>query len=357
MDETPRGRFQRWIDVGWRAAVVSVALLVLVGVSCRWRHWDGAPGWKGSDDAYLQGDLTPIAAKVAGYVRRAPLQDYQRVAAGQLLVELVDDDYRTALAQAEAGLESARAQVETLKAQRVLQQANVKAAGAATRAIGANLAQTVRDQARQAKLQSDGSSSVEGGEKIAALRQQQEAQVTQLEAQAEAAARQLAVLTAQQGQAEASVHGQAASLQQARLNLGYTHIVAPQAGVLGPRQVRVGQYVGVGGQIAALIPLPTLWVTANFKETQLTHMAVGQRAEITIDAFPGRTLKGHVTGFAPGAGSQFTLLPPDNASGNFTKVVQRVAVKIALDDTVGLADRLRAGMSVVARVDARDGRP
>jgi membrane fusion protein (multidrug efflux system) len=162
------------------------------------------------------------------------------------------------------------------------------------------------------------------------------------------------VLSAQAAQAEAAVAAQQASLQQARINLGYTRIVAPVDGVLSQRQVRPGQLVGVGGQVTTLTPLPRVWVIANYKETQLTHMRVGDRATVSVDTFPGRSLKGHVVAFAPGSGAQFALLPPDNATGNFTKVVQRIAVKIAIDDADGLVDRLRPGMSVVAKVDAQE---
>ena len=129
-----------------------------------------------------------------------------------------------------------------------------------------------------------------------------------------------------------------------------------RSGVIGLRQVKPGQYVGVGSQITTLAPLPNVWVLANYKETQLTHMAIGQKAEITVDTFPGHTLKGHVIAFSPGSGAEFALLPPDNATGNFTKIVQRVAVKILIDDADGLQDRLVPGLSVEAHVDARDGR-
>jgi membrane fusion protein (multidrug efflux system) len=134
--------------------------------------------------------------------------------------------------------------------------------------------------------------------------------------------------------------------------------VAPSDGVLGQRQIKPGQFVGVGGQITSLTPLPRVWVIANYKETQLTHMAIGQPADVRVDTFPDHVLRGHVVAMAPGAGSQFALLPPDNATGNFTKVVQRVAVKIAIDDADGLAGQLRPGMSVIARVDtSRRGPP
>jgi membrane fusion protein (multidrug efflux system) len=178
----------------------------------------------------------------------------------------------------------------------------------------------------------------------------------QSRAQALAAERQLTVLEAQLLQSEAAIAAQRAALDAAKLNLGYTTITAPQDGVIGQRQVKPGQLVGVGSQITTLTPLPKVWVIANYKETQLTHMAVGQKAEITVDTFPGHTLHGHLLAFAPASGAEFALLPPDNATGNFTKVVQRIAVKIAIDDADGLADRLAPGMSVEANIEARDGR-
>lgn len=360
--KSPRFRLPARIDwhatleVAWRALVFLIALVILVIVTTRWNRWQGGAGWQSTDDAYLQSDLTPLAAKVPGYVRNVPAQDFERVQAGQVLVEIVDSDYRASVAQAEANLASATAQVQTLKAQRTLQAANVEAARAAVAVTAAALAQNARDLARQEKLLQTGSSSTEASEKLRTMREQLAAQVEQSRDQAQAAARQLGVLAAQEGQAEAAVAAQQANLQLARINLGYTRIVAPQDGVLGQRQVRPGQFVGVGSQITTLTPLPRIWVIANYKETQLAHMAVGDKARISVDAFPGHTLKGHLLAFAPGSGAVFALLPPDNATGNFTKVVQRVAVKIAIDDADGLTDRLRPGLSVIARIDARDGR-
>jgi membrane fusion protein (multidrug efflux system) len=221
----------------------------------------------------------------------------------------------------------------------------------------AALEQNRRDVARQKTLLRTGSSSAEAGEKLATSGAELAADLARNRAQAAAATRQLAVLASQIRQARAAADAARAALSLAQINLGYTRIVAPQDGVIAQRQVKPGQYVGVGAQVTSLTPLPHVWVTANFRETQLTHMAVGQRAEIRVDTYPGHVMRGHVLAFAPGAGSQFALLPPDNATGNFTKVVQRVAVKIAIDDPAGLADRLRPGLSVVARIDARDGRP
>jgi membrane fusion protein (multidrug efflux system) len=340
-------------EAAWRALVFIVALGILVIVATRWNRWQGGAGWQGADDAYLQSDLTPIAAKVPGYVTVEPVEDFQRVRGGQLIAQVFDGDYRATVAQAEASIAAAQAQVETLKAQRALQTANVAAARAVIASTMALLEQNGRDLARQARLLATGSSTTEAGEKLDTTHAQLADQLAQNRAQAEAASRQLAVLAAQQAQAEATVAAQRAALELAQINLGYTRIVAPQDGVIAQRQVKPGQYVGVGTQVTSLTPLPKVWVIANYRETQLTHMAVGERAEIRVDAYPGRVLRGHVIAFAPGSGAQFALLPPDNATGNFTKVVQRLAVKIVIDDDAGLGDRLRPGLSVVTRVDAR----
>jgi membrane fusion protein (multidrug efflux system) len=343
-------------DYVWRTLIFLVAIALLIVITTRWNRWESDSEWQSTDDAYLQADLTPVASKVSGYVRALPVQDFDRVRSGQLLAEIVDDDYRASVEQINAGIASAAAQVAALKAQRPLQEANVRAAKAIVDAVDANINQNGRDLARQERLLSTGSSSTEAGEKLKNTHAQLAAQLDQVRAQQSAAARQLDVLAAQQAQAESAVAAQKAALQIAQLNLSYTRILAPQDGVIGQRQVKPGQYVGVGSQITTLTPLPNVWVIANYKETQLTHMRVGERAEITVDTFPGRRLRGHVLAFAPGAGSQFALLPPDNATGNFTKVVQRIAVKIAIDDSEGLADLLRPGMSVVARVDTRSSK-
>jgi membrane fusion protein, multidrug efflux system len=344
-------------DWMWRAAIFLLALGALVVITTRWNRWESNARAQTTDDAYLQSDLTPIAAKVSGYVRSMPVQDFERVHAGQLLVQIVDDDYRATVDQLTASVTAAQAQIQALKAQQGLQAANVDATKATISATTANIEQNARDLTRQHRLLETGSSSTEAAERLQTTHAQLAAQLEQNRAQESAAARQLQVLSAQEAQAQAALAAQKASLALAKLNVGYTSIVAPQDGVLGVRQVKPGQFVPVGGQVTSLTPLPNVWVIANFKETQLTHMAVGQKARIKVDTFPGRVLQGHVLAFAPGSGQQFSLLPPDNATGNFTKVVQRVAVKIALDDTDGLTDRLRPGMSVVATVETReDGR-
>jgi membrane fusion protein (multidrug efflux system) len=340
----------------WRILVIIVAIGIILIVSTNWTRWEGGAGWQRTNDAYLQSDLTPISSKVAGYLRELPIQDYERVHKDQVLAQLVDDDYRAAVAQAQASLASASAQSEALKAQSDLQLANVEAARALVAASSASVAQNGRDVDRQRRLLLTGSSSIEATEKLDTVHAQLAAQLAQNRAQARAAERQLAVLAAQIAQSEAAIAAAGAALEIAKLNLSYTTITATQDGVVGLRQVKPGQLVGAGTQITTLTPLPNVWVIANYKETQLTHMAVGQKADISVDTFPGRTLHGHVVAFAPASGAEFALLPPDNATGNFTKIVQRVAVKILIDDAGDLTERLVPGMSVEARVDARKER-
>jgi membrane fusion protein (multidrug efflux system) len=342
-------------EFGWRILVFVVAIGIIVIVSTDWTRWEGGPGWQRTNDAYLQSDLTPISAKVTGYVLDLPIQDYQRVDKGQVLAQLVTDDYRAAVAQGEANVASAMAQAQALKAQLQLQLATIQAARAVVESTSASAEQNERDLARQRRLLETGSSSTEARERLQTVHDQLAAQLAQNRAQALSAERQIAVLEAQLTQSQAAIDAARAALALAKINLGYTTITAPQGGVIGQRQVKPGQLVGVGSQITTLTPLPNVWVIANYKETQLTHMAVGQRAEITVDTFPGHTLRGHVLAFAPASGAEFALLPPDNATGNFTKIVQRIAVKIVIDAADGLSDRLIPGMSVEARVDARDG--
>src|ERR1700689_3633906 len=353
----PKVDWNRFIEFAWRILVFIVAIGIIIVVSTNWTRWEGGAGWQRTNDAYLQSDLTPISAKVTGYLRELPIQDFEHVRKGQVLAQLVDDDYRAAAAQAEAGVATAMAQAQALEAQHALQLANVQAAHAVVASTTASFQQSDRDLARQRRLLETGSSSTEASEKLTTTPPQLEAQLTQNRAQALAAERQLKVLEAQIVQSEAAIAAQRAALDAAKLNVGYTTITATQDGVIGQRQVKPGQLVGVGSQITTLTPLPNVWVIANYKETQLTHMAVGQKAEVTVDTFPGHTLHGHVLAFAPASGAEFALLPPDNATGNFTKVVQRISIKIAIDDTDGLADRLAPGLSVVARIDAREKRP
>jgi membrane fusion protein (multidrug efflux system) len=336
--------------IGGFAALIAAGLVIFVCIT-RWDRWTGAARHQRTDDAYLQTDLTPIGARVPGYVRSVPAQDFQTVRRGQLLVQIDDRDYRAAVAQAQANVDVAQAAIGNLLAQEGLQRANIEAADATIAAAVATADRAGKSARRQHVLLSTGSGSQDQVEAADAANLSATADVVRDRAARKAAVEQLAVLASQVEQAKASLEAARAAADLARINLDYTRIVAPQGGVLGQRQVRPGQYLAVGGQVTTLSPLPRVWVIANYKETQLTRVRPDQAASITVDAYPGHRMRGHVLEYAPASGAQFALLPPDNATGNFTKIVQRIAVKIVIDDPDGLAKLLRPGMSVVADID------
>jgi membrane fusion protein (multidrug efflux system) len=340
-----------WRGIGIRLLILLSAGFLVVFLAREWDWWTGAAVQQRTDDAYLQADLTPLAAKSPGYVRSVPVQDFQRVKAGDLLVEIVDDDYRATLAQANANVDASRTAIENIKQQKILQQALVKQAEATIQATQADLTryhlETVRQQALLARLSGTDQlveQAVDNEKRTAAVLELNRAQFDQQR-------QQLNVLDSQEQQAEAAFKGQQATRDLAAIALGYTRITAPVDGMVGARQVRPGQYVSVGTEVITLVPLPNVWVLANYKETQMTRVRLGQPARVTVDAFPGAVLHGHVDSWSPASGAQFALLPPDNATGNFTKVVQRIPVKIVLDPDPALADLLRPGMSVIATID------
>jgi membrane fusion protein (multidrug efflux system) len=343
----------------WRGIAIRLFILLLAGclvavVALQFDWWVGAGRWQTTNDAYLTADLTPLAAKVPGYVRRVVVHDFQKVKAGDLLVEVVDDDYRAQLAQAEGNVASAQATAETIVRQKQLQVASIAEAEATIHASEADLTRYHLETVRQEALLETG---IAGTHQIVeqAVDNEQRAAATlavnraKLSQQVE----QLNVLDSQERQANATITVQQAAADLARINLGYTRIVAPVDGMVGQRQVQEGQYVSAGTQVISLVPLPNIWVIANYKETQMTRVRLGQPARVTVDAFPGAVLKGHVDSWSPASGAQFSLLPPDNATGNFTKVVQRIPVKIVLDPDAAVDDLLRPGMSVVPTIDTK----
>ena len=330
--------------------LILIAVLV-VFVARDWNFWQGSAARQATDDAYLEADLTPLAAKSPGYVRSVSVRDFQRVKAGDLLVEIVDDDYRAALDQAEASVDAASAAIENIERQKLLQQALVKQAEATVQATEADLTRYRIEADRQQTLLATRTGTDQLVEQAVDNEKRTEATLALNQAQVEQQRQQLKVLDSQESQATASLKGQQAARDLAKIALGYTRIVAPVDGMVGQRQVRPGQYVSTGTQVIALIPLPNVWVIANYKETQMTRIRVGQPARVTVDAFPGVVLHGHVDSWSPGSGAEFSLLPPDNATGNFTKVVQRIPVKILLDSDPQVADLLRPGMSVTAAID------
>ena len=332
------------------AALLAVALVV--GITTNWDRWTGAAGPQWTDDAYLQSDLTPLSAQVSGRIVSVAVQDFAQVKAGDLLVQIDDLPYRAQLQQAEANVGAARAALGNLSAQELLQQANIAAAQAQIEGYRATEFRTASEARRQRALLATHLVGTEQAvEQADAAWKLAQAQLMQSIATAEGAKRQLDVFRAQMVQAEANLKAAEAARDVAAINLGYTRIAAPTGGMVGQRRVFPGQYVGVGAQVISVVPLPRVYVIANYKETQLTHLRSGQPATVRVDTFPGAVLRGHVVGWSPATGAQFALLPPDNATGNFTKVVQRVPVKIAIDDDAHLGTALRPGMSVEASID------
>ena len=356
--------------------VVLLAGAIFATISWNSNAWEGGRINQTTDDAYVHGDITPLSTKVAGIVRGVKVADYQAVHKGDLIAELEDSDYQAQVAQASAAVEAAKAAIENNIRQRELQDARINQAlagidqakaqiGAAQAGIDAVQADVVRTRAertRQEALLQTRSATQQQVEQAVADEQRYSAQLSSHQADleqartslvsardsAEAQRREKAVLESQEQQLIADLHAKEAALQLAQVNLGYTRIQAPADGTVGERQVEPGQLVSPGTQVISFVPL-TRWVEANYRETQLTNVKVGDPAEIRIDEYPGRVVHGKVLEIAPASGSQFALIPPDNATGNFTKVVQRIPVKIALEDS-SFVNSLRPGLSVIATV-------
>jgi membrane fusion protein (multidrug efflux system) len=333
-----------------RLAVLVIAGAVTFLIITRWDFWVGSSARQVTDDAYVRGDITPLSAKVEGYVRQVPVADFQLVKKGDLLVEIDDEDYQARVAQAEADLLGAEAAIENLKSRKALQHAQITEAESVIAATEADVERTKQEAARQRALLATTYGTPQRVEQAVADAKRFEATLARNRTELEGQRRQMAVLDTQESQLRAEAKAKTAQLDLAKINLGYTKIIAPVDGMVGERGVRDGQYVRAGTQVLSVVPLLNVWVLANYKETQLTNVAIGQKAEITVDTFPGTVITGHVDSIAPASGSQFSLLPPDNATGNFTKVVQRIPVKLLLDPGHPLAGKLRPGMSVTATV-------
>jgi membrane fusion protein, multidrug efflux system len=333
-----------------RVVVVLIAVAVGILFAMRWDVWVGSWTRQSTDDAYVRGDITPLSAQVEGYVRRVPVTDFQLVKAGDLLVEIDDADYQARVAQAEADVLGADAAIANLKARKDLQRAQITEAENAIAATEADVQRTKEEATRQRTLLGTGYGTSQKVEQTVADQRRFEATLARNRTEVEAQRRGMAVLDTEESQLRATAKSKRALLDLAKISLGYTKIVAPVDGMVSERGVREGQYVHAGTQILSVVPLQSVWVTANYKETQLTRVAIGQKAEVTVDTFPGIVVSGHVDSIAPASGSQFSLLPPDNATGNFTKVVQRIPVKIALDPGDPLAGKLRPGMSATATI-------
>jgi membrane fusion protein (multidrug efflux system) len=397
-------RLKRWMVP---ALILLMAVAIVFLIAGNWNAWASEKAEQETDDAYTRADLTPLSTKVAGLVATVAVSDYQSVKAGELLVRLRDDDFRAQVQQAEAGVASGGDALINTQRQKELQdahivqagesiraaEAQIKAADAGVEAANATIAnargaidgtnadveRTKLERRRQEALIATESATHQKVEQAVADQQRYEAtlasrqadlatamaqlasreadlaqakaQLGSATAELEAQKRQRAVLDSQELLLRADFNSKRASLSLAQTNLGYTRIVAPEDGIVSERKVRAGQLVSPGTQVLTLVQ-SDVWVQANYKETQVRHMHAGDGAEIKVDAFPGVVFHGRVDQVSPASGSQFALLPPDNATGNFTKIVQRVPVKIVLQPGQTELDRLRPGLSVIATIRA-----
>jgi membrane fusion protein (multidrug efflux system) len=330
--------------------LAGAALAVLSGSAWYgWNYWTVGRYLVSTDDAYVKADNTTVAPKVSGYLHQVLVGDNERVKAGQILARIDDRDFKVALDQAGADVAAARAAIASKQAQLDVQDALIHAARATLDVDHANVTFAAQDNKRYTDLAASGSGSVQNAQ--AAQSRIAAAQATQARDAANlvSAEKQVDLLKAEIVQAEAALARAEAIQRQAELNLGYTTIVAPIDGVVGNRTLRTGQFVQAGTQLMSVVPATGAYVIANYKETQLTDVHAGQPVDIAIDMFPGHVVHGHVDSIAPASGQEFALLPPDNATGNFTKIVQRIPVKITLDGNNSSA-ALRPGMSVIPTI-------
>lgn len=308
-----------------------------------------------TDNAYIRADSVLVAPRVSGQVTKVLVEDNQPVKAGQLLAELDDGDYLVAQAAAAANVQAATAELKNLSANIERQAAIIDQAAATTRSTAASLKFAQANAQRYQNLSNAGAGTQQERQKAEADLQGAQATRDHDEAFRVAAIKTLDVLKAQLEGAKAALAKSQAALRQADLDLSYTKIVAPQDGMIGQRSVRVGAYVAQGHPLMAVVPLHDAFVVANFRETQLAHMHPQQAVEVRVDSFPDHSFKGHIDSVAPATGLSFSEIAPDNATGNFTKVVQRIPVKIVFDADQADLDKLRVGMSVVASVDTAKG--
>ena len=368
---------------------LAVAALIFLVIKENWTSWPGGHAEQRTDDAYLRADMTPLSTRISGTVRRVDVNDYEQVKPGQVLVQLDDEDYRATLGEAQAALEGAKAQLADNQAAKLVEDAKIQnsqalvnqasaavdAAKAAVSSAKAEVLRATQERTRQEALLASKAathqqleSAVADADQFSGILASRQADLDRAAASLassrsllEAEKRQRQALDTHDAEFKAQIQAKQAAIVVANVNLGYTQISAPTAGSVGERHVLEGQLVAPGVQIIDLVK-GDVWVQANYKETQLTNIRKGDAADITVDTFPGVTLHGKVEEISPASGSQFALLPPDNATGNYTKVVQRIPVKILLDPDHPLKDRLRPGFSAIVTVhasgkEARTGGP
>jgi membrane fusion protein (multidrug efflux system) len=346
-DVAPRRGLRRILIAG--ASLAALAASAYLG----WEYWSVWRFEVSTDDAYVQADNTTIAPRVSGYLSKVLVNDNERVKAGQTLARIDDRDFKVALAQAKADVQAATAAVDNKQAALAAQQSIIDSAKATIDVDKANETFAEQDSERYAHLASTGYGSVQNAQQAEARIAAARASIARDTAALTNAKQQVGILKAELAQAKATLIHDEAVQDQAELNLSYTTIVSPIDGVVGNRTLRIGQYVQAGTQLMAVVPVKAAYIVANYKETQLENVHAGQRVNVEVDMFPGVEIPGHVDSVAPASGQQFALLPPDNATGNFTKIVQRIPVKITLDKGSPLAGELRPGMSVYPTIETK----
>jgi membrane fusion protein (multidrug efflux system) len=335
-------------------ALAGLALAIALGGAEYGRQWWNVGRFiESTDDAYAGGNVTAVSPHVAGFVAEILVADNQDVRARQLLVRLDARDFQAALDRAQAAAEERQATLAGLEAKYALQQAMIHQAEADLAAKSARASFAGEDAVRYRDLAMTGYGTRQNAERSSAADQEARAVIKSSEAGLAAARQQLTVLSAEIAAARAGVAQAKADLETARLNLGYTEIRSPIDGYTGNRAAQVGAYVASGAYLLSVIPAHGLWVDANFKEDQLARMRPGQPATVVADVKPGKVFHGHVQSLAPGTGAIFSVIPPENATGNFTKIVQRVPVRIALDNADARLGDLRPGLSTTVSVDTR----
>jgi membrane fusion protein, multidrug efflux system len=337
-----------------RLLIGAAAVVFLAGVGIYGDYWWTTGRFMVStDDAYVQAHSVLISPKVSGYISEVPVDDNQSVHAGEILAGIDPRDYQTALDQARANVTGAQASIDTLSRQIAQQKLAVEQARQLVASDQAALVYSQQDFQRYTELAKTGNGTVQRAQLAQADIREKQAALQHDATGVGVAKKQIGVFEAQLAQANATLAQQQAMEHQAELNLSYTTITAPVDGTVGVRTLRVGQYVQAGTQLMAVVPLQAVYITANYKETQLTDVRPGQPVTIDIDTYPDTTVHGHVDSLAPASGQEFALLPPDNATGNFTKIVQRAPIKIVVDKGEALAGMLRPGMSVEPTIDTK----
>lgn len=339
---------------GRRKRIGALLCVVAIATALAGWAWARSAGQVATDNAYVRGDVTSLAPKVAGYVVAVEVQDNQVVRAGDVLFRIDDRDHRARLAQAEANVEAAMARLVNVGAETELQHALIRQAEAQRRSQLAEVQLATKLAARRRELVAKNYVAQIQVDESDAAQSRAEAGVSAAAATVDAQLQRIAVLASQREAAIAAVAQARALRDLAQIDLDSTVVRAPVGGVIGNRQVRVGRLVAPGVPLLDIVPVDELWIVANFKETQLERVQPGQQVRITVDGYPGRRFEGVVDSFAPGSGSAFSLLPADNATGNFVRVVQRVPVKIRFADDE-LPGRLVPGLSARVEVDLDSG--